>query len=139
MTTTKQVTRLPIFSESYGGTDVKNWRHDPTIAAIIQATFPNYRKQTVRIVARASVELQDLNWSGGTRSEYKACKVDGEFIGSTARFHQYAPWDARQVEGLSVPIPQGAIVVRGGYFCGKESTITLHVNPADMPRLITKA
>jgi hypothetical protein len=139
MTTTNQVVRKPVFSESYGCTEVKNWRHDPTIAAIVRATFPDYRKQTVRIKATASVELQDLNWSGGTRSEYRACKVDGEFIGSTARFHQYAPWDARQVEGLSVPIPQGAIVVCGGHFCGKESTLTLNVNPADMPRLLTKA
>jgi len=119
--------------------EIKDWQKDRTIAAIVKATFPDYRRKTVYVRATDCVTLTDLNWSGGTRSEYRACKVNGEFVGSTDRFHQYAPWDSRQVEGLKVPIPAGAIVVRGGHFCGKVSLLTLHVNPADMPRLLPKA
>ena len=117
----------------------RNWRKDNSLRAIVQGTFPDYRKHKVFIHAAESVTLLDLNWSGGTRCEYAACKVDGGFIGNTDRFHEYAPWDSRQVEGLQVPIPPGAIVVRGGYFCGKASTLALYVNPADMPRLLPSA
>jgi hypothetical protein len=116
--------------------EIKGWQKDATIAPIVRATFPDYRRQKVYVRAAETVTLTDLNWSGGTRSEYRACKTDGEFIGSTDRFHQYAPWDGRQVEGLAVPVPRGSIVVRGGHFCGKESVLCLHVNPADMPKLL---
>jgi len=106
------------------------------VAQIIKATFPSYRKRKVYIRASETVSLQDLNWSGGTRSEYRACTLDGQSVGSLARFNAMAPWDSRQVEGVSLPLMAGAVVVRGGYFCGKESTITIHVHPADMPKYL---
>lgn len=106
------------------------------VAAILKATFPSYRKRKVSVVASESVSLQDLNWSGGTRSEYRACTIDGQSLGTLARFNAMAPWDSRQIEGASLPLVAGAVVVRGGYFCGKESTITIHVHPADMPKYL---
>ena len=102
-------------------------------AAIIRATFPAYRRKTVYVRAAESVELQDLNWSGGTRSSYRACTLDGRALGNADKYHAMAPWDARQVEGISLPIVPGACVVRGGTFCGKESKLTLYVHPSNMP------
>jgi len=108
------------------------------VAQIIKATFPSYRKRKVHIRACETVSLQDLNWSGGTRSEYRACTLDGKSLGGLDRFNAMAPWDSRQIEGVSLPLMAGAVVVRGGHFCGKESTITIHVHPADMPKYLPK-
>lgn len=118
--------------------EIKGWQKEPSIVAIVRATFPHYRRKTVYVRASETIQFQDLNWSGGTRSEYRACTVNGQAAGSMDRYHQYAPWDARQVEGKEIPIPPGMIVVRGGHFCGKESILTLHVNPADMPKYLPK-
>ena len=104
------------------------------IPQVIKATFPAYRKRTVLVLAAESITLHDLNWSGGTRSEYKACTLDGKPLGNTDKYNAMAPWDSRQVEGKSLPLVPGACVVRGGYFCGKESRLTVYVHPADMPR-----
>lgn len=117
---------------------IENWKADPTIAAIVRATFPDYRRKAVTIQADSSVTLHDLNWSGGTRNDYRACTVEGEFAGSTARYSQCAPW-RNPAEGAEMPIPVGMIVVRGGTFCGKPSMLSLHINPADMPKYLPKA
>jgi hypothetical protein len=119
--------------------EINNWQKDPTIRAIVNATFPGYRRRKVLIRACEEVGLDDLNWSGGTRSEYRTCTLDGQPVGSSARYNAMAPWDAGQIEGKQLPIPQGFLVVRGGYFCGKESLLSIYVNPADMPRYVTHA
>ena len=116
--------------------EINGWQKDASVAAIVKATFPSYKRKKVYIRASETVMFQDLNWSGGTRSEYRACTLDGQPAGSMDRYHALAPWDSRQVEGQSVPVPAGMIVVRGGHFCGKESILCLHVNPADMPRYL---
>ena len=116
--------------------EIKGWAKDRGLAAVVQATFPQYKRKKVYVRAAESVTFYDINWSGGTRSEYRACTLDGQQLGSLDRYHALAPWDPRQIEGKTVPVPAGAVVVRGGYFCGKESILTLHVNPADMPRYV---
>jgi hypothetical protein len=116
--------------------EINAWQKNPSIAAIVKATFPDYRRKKVWLRAADTITFYDLNWSGGTRSEYRACTTDGQSAGSMAKYHTYAPWDARQVEGQSVPIPAGMIVVRGGDFCGKQATLCFHVNPADMPKYL---
>ena len=108
-------------------------------AAIIKATFPAYRRKTVYVRPAESVVLQDLNWSGGTRSEYRACTLDGVALGNSEKYHAMAPWDARQVEGQKLPVMPGACVVRGGHFCGKESKLTIYVHPSNMPAYLAQS
>lgn len=115
--------------------EINNWKKDPTIVAIVKATFPDYRRQKVYVKPGEAVELHDLNWSGGTRSEYRACSLSGVSAGDASRYNACAPW-ANPAEGLRVSIPAGMVVVRGGHFCGKVSALTLHVNPSDMPKYI---
>lgn len=103
---------------------------------IIQATFPDYRKRDVIIDAREMVTLHDLNWSGGTKSEYRACAIDGETNSRRLDMGRPAPW-ANPYEGLTVPIPIDCVVAEAGYFCGKPRTMRLYVNPANMPKFIT--
>jgi hypothetical protein len=119
-------------------TEIKGWKKDATIAAIVRATFPKYNKQKVYIEARETVTLHDLNWGGGTRNEYRACTLNGVATGNLARWNQVAPWN-NTAEGMTVPVPAGVVVVRGGHFCGKESSLCIIVNPADMPKYLPAA
>ena len=119
--------------------EITNWPKDRGIALIVKATFPSYKRKKVLVRASETITFSDLNWSGGTRLEYRACTLAGHELGSMDKYHAYAPWDPRQVEGQSVPIPVGSVVVRGGYFCGKESLLTIHVHPADMPKYLARA
>ena len=103
---------------------------------IVDATFPDYRKREVVIDACESVIFHDLNWSGGTKSEYRACAIDGTSNGQRLNMGRPAPWD-NPYEGLTVNIPVDCIVAQCGYFCGKPGTLYLHVNPANMPLFLT--
>ena len=95
----------------------------------------SYRKRKVYIRAAESITLYDLNWSGGTRNQYAVFTVDGQAGPTAAKYNQLAPW-ANPAEGASLPIPEGFVVVESGHFCGRESTARIHVNPANMPRLL---
>lgn len=109
------------------------------VASIVRAAAKNYRKRTVSVVPTESVTLHDLNWSGGTRSEYATVEIATlRRIGDLSRYHMMAPWN-NPAEGATLPIVPGVIVVRTGFFCGKESEATLYVHPADMPKTLPGA
>jgi len=105
------------------------------VAPIVNGSFPQYRGRKYRIVASETVTLTDLNWSGGTRSQYRAVMLDGKPLGNADRFNQVAPW-ANPAEGITIPIPVGTCVVEHTMFCGKDLGIKVWVNPADMPKLL---
>lgn len=102
---------------------------------ILYATAGKYKKRTVRVVATESVHISDLNWSGGTRSSYRACTLDGRPVGNLDKYHRPAPWN-NPAEGQTLPTVPGTVVVEFGYFCGKESVATIYVHPSDMPKLL---
>ena len=108
------------------------------VKGIIAATFPSYRRREVRIQPRESVTLHNLNWSGGTRAEYKACTITGEPLRARNDMNAPAPWD-NPFEGKTVPIPPGVVIVEGGYFCGKVGLLYIHCHPSDMPRYLPAA
>ena len=115
--------------------EIAGWRKDKSIAAIVAATFPDYRRTKVVVEAREKVTLYGLNWEGGSRSEYRSCTLNGEALGSAARANATAPW-VNAAEGSEMPIPAGAALVKGGHFCGKVATLYIYMNPADMPRML---
>ena len=97
----------------------------------------NYRKRKANINVTTHVTLCDLNWSGGTRSEYHTMSlVTGETL-SHAHFSNPAPWNNHR-EGVTVEIPLDTIVIRTGHFCGKASTATIYVHPDNMAKLLPK-
>jgi len=106
------------------------------VADIVRATFPDYTAKKFAIQASETITLHDLNWSGGTRSQYRTCTLDGQPTGSADKFNAMAPWD-NPAEGQTLPIPAGFAVVRSCMFCGKDLGLTITVNPADMPKYIT--
>lgn len=94
-----------------------------------------YRRRTVWVEAAESVTTYGLNWSGGSRSEYTALTLEGKKVGDMSRYNMIAPWQ-NPAEGARLPIPQGVVVVKHGFFLGKPSHATIYVNPADMPRIL---
>lgn len=105
------------------------------VETLVKATFPEYRGRKFKVVAAEKVGLYDLNWSGGTRNQYRACTVTGHSTGGSDRYNAMAPWN-NPAEGAMLPVPIGCVVVRHGMFCGKDLGLTVYVNPADMPRLL---
>jgi len=103
---------------------------------IVKATFPSYKRRQVVIKTSETVTFHDLNWSGGSRSEYRACSVDGKPIDSRVNMNGPAPW-ANPFEGKQITLPVGAVIVEGGYFCGKTSMLYIHVHPENMPKFLT--
>ena len=104
---------------------------------LIKATFPKYRKRKVYVRASTKIMFYDLNWSGGTKSEYRACTIAGKPIQSNVNMGLPAPWN-NPYEGLEIDIPLGAVIAEGGYFCGKERVITFHVHPDNMPKVLNE-
>jgi hypothetical protein len=105
------------------------------VRAIINATFPEYRRKKVWVYVAETVTLHDLNWCGGTRMQYRGATLNGQFAGSADKHNAVAPWENR-AEGATIPIPQGHVVVSCGHFCGKPSMLSIYVHPADMPKLL---
>jgi hypothetical protein len=104
------------------------------VKEIIKATFKDYRKRKVWVTPTTKVKFWGVNWSGGSVSFYRACTIDGKpLVGPDMSLA--APWD-NPYEGLEVDLPKGAVIVKGGFFCGKPSQITLYVHPDNMPRMI---
>ena len=112
---------------------VKVSRRD--VDAIVRATFPDYRGRKLRVAAAETVTLHDLNWSGGTRAQYRSCTLAGRFLGGADKFNAQAPW-ANDGEGVALPVPAGSCLVEHSIFCGHDCGLTIFVNPADMPKYL---
>lgn len=108
------------------------------VAAIVAATFPEYRGRKIRLVAEDSLLVHELNWSGGARNQYRGCTLTGERTGDLDRYNACAPWN-NGAEGQTTRIPLGAVVVRHSFFQGQDCGLTISVNPGDMPRLLPAA
>lgn len=104
------------------------------IKDIIAATFPDFKGRKVSISSRGKVTFVDLNWSGGRRSEYVACTIEGKPLASMAKHNATAPW-LNKAEGATIDIPDGALVVELARE-GSKQFLYLHANPANMPKLL---
>ncbi len=105
---------------------------------IRRATFPEYTGRKFNLEATEQVTLYDLNWSGGTRAQYRAATLSGQATGNASKFNACAPWD-NPAEGKTVPVPPGACLVRHHDFCGHDMGLTFYVNPANMNHLALPA
>jgi hypothetical protein len=110
-----------------------------SVQKIILATFPSYKRHKACVQAAESVTLNDLNWSGGTRAEYRAYDIE------TGQFSYALPpmgseddprsWPDR-LEGQSFLLPPGVIIVRGGSSGGKPAMLMLYVHPSNIDKLL---
>ena len=105
------------------------------VFAVVNATFPNYKGRKFRIQPAEAVGFYDLNWSGGTRNQYRACAIDGSPIDSKYNLNSPAPWN-NPFEGKRIELPMDVVIVEHSMFCGKDVGLRIYVNPANMPRLL---
>lgn len=105
------------------------------VPAIVNATFPGYKGRKIGVKAVESVTFIDVNWSGGTRSQYRACALDGTPTERQPNMGAMPPW-ANPFEGKTVALPAGFVIVEHVMFCGKDLGLRIYVNPADMPKLL---
>ena len=102
------------------------------VAPILAASFPEYRGRTIKIEFTDKVKFYDTNWGGGTRNQYHALTMDG--LGK--RVCVRAPW-ANPIEGQTVILQPGLIVVCHTIFCGQDLGITIYAHPDMKPRMLT--
>lgn len=138
MVKTPQIEAIQGFAPLGLSDSVKVTRND--VAQIIRATFPSYkgRKITVKPKASIAIDSSGLNWSGGTRYQYRACTLEGQATGNLDRHNASAPWE-KAPGSHSVEVLQGHVIVEHCMFCGKDLGLRIYVNPADMPKLLGRS
>ena len=95
----------------------------------VKRLFPGYRKRKVVVKNGSAVTLSNLNWDGGSRSEYFLVDLVRNTVIPIGN-NTAAPWNNPD-EGRSVTVEPGTAVVKTGTFCGKPSTMVITFNPAD--------
>lgn len=109
----------------------------PELIRVIRAVDPKYRKHKAIVHVAAKVALSGTYWDGGSRSSYAAVNLTTLAVGSAGG---YAP---PQFGGPrtdpEVDLPEGAVIVRTGTFCGKQAAATVFINPANVAKLLPGA
>ena len=114
---------------------------DASIRAIVGATFPAYRGRKFAIEGDGRPVSVTSYWGGGSRDYFAAIDMRSLKGGGRPRVmavpQNGTPFDGGPVAPDGVVVPEGYAIVEHSIFCGKDVGITIHVNPADMPRYIT--
>ena len=110
MTRTPQVEALPGMTPLGISEPIKVDKRD--VAQIIRATFPGYLGRKVFVRAKSSISIchSDLNWSGWTRYQYRACTLSGQSTGSLDKHNASAPWE-KAPGSTTIPIEPGCCVI----------------------------
>ena len=96
---------------------------------ILRATFPGYRGRKISVVFTEKVRFSNLYWCGGSHADYMALRSDGSVRG----LQTDDPWKDKR-EGSCVDLPDGVIVVKHEFFCGKDTGITIYAHPSLAPK-----
>lgn len=102
----------------------------PELAALTKVV--GSRKRSLTFTVCEEVTLYGRYWSGGTRHEYFAVNIETKKVIK-------APdcWNPlRNVENVTVPIPEGIVIVEAGTFCGKPSVPHIYINPINTAKLL---
>lgn len=91
-------------------------RTTPRDRQIVKAAFPEFKGRKISIDFSGTVTFWDTNWSGGTRSYFKAIHLS---TGKTQGLAIPAPW-INVIEG------KGCAVVELRHFCGQPPTARVY-------------
>ena len=103
-------------------------RKDPTIARLIQATFPSYRGAKVQVTTGETYTPENY-WSGGSKTYAVALSLETSAVSQLNRATENPMNNAAHV---TVPIPQGVAIVEHVIFDGKDSGIRIIVHPENL-------
>ena len=94
-----------------------------------------YRRKKLHVIAVDSVTLTDLNWCEGTRNTYHAMVLETGELKTASQLSVPHPMD-NEMEGVRVALIPDHVIIRTGFFCGKESLMTIYVHPNNMPKFL---
>jgi len=106
---------------------------DATMKQIVAACYPAYRGRKYRIKAQTHPLNVQSYWDSGSRSYFTFYNLGTKAL---AQVPAQSIFD-KQVRGAdSVTLPDGIICVEHSIFMGKDTGITIHVNPSNMAALL---
>jgi hypothetical protein len=106
---------------------------DSLVKRILQATYPSYRGRKITLVAQSYPLNVKSYWDGGSRSFFMFLRLDTfQAVAMPAQ----SAYDAQGRGADSVTLPEGIACVEHCIFCGKDTGIRIHVNPANITKLL---
>ena len=95
------------------------------VREFVEASGYKGRKFEVEVRSTFTVPSDAGLWYGGTCEKFYSLSPDGS---EAARLNNAAPW--RECgRGETVSIPEGVLLARRSWFCGKDSGFTFYVAP----------
>lgn len=106
---------------------------DVLVRRIVSATYPAYRGRKITLCPQSYPLNVKSYWEGGSRSYFAFLRLDtfqASAMPAQSGFDQ-------QIQGAdSVTLPEGIACVEHVYFCGTDLGLRIHVNPANMAKLL---
>jgi hypothetical protein len=112
--------------------------NEPGIGPIARAAFPDNRKP-IQVCEFRGPQNVNSYWDGGSKDEYRLVHlVTGQvWHAPTSHPHFDRKEDGSRCGGLEIrELPENVALVSGGYFCGKPATITVHLRPENMVKML---
>jgi hypothetical protein len=106
---------------------------DPTVRAIVQATFPGYRGKKFKLSTTPPSVLRSY-WDGGSKTDYAFFCLPTQGTAPVATNHPF--FNAGNPTNLPDGLPRGIVLVAHTISCGKDMGITIYANPADIAPML---
>lgn len=111
---------------------IKVSKSDKTLKAIVLACYPEWAGRKLFVCAATDYDMANY-WDGGSRDYAMAFNLTTK-IASEPAYATTNPMN--RVAHKTVQIPEGVVIVEHSYFCGKDSGVTIYVNPANLARFL---
>ena len=111
----------------------------PEIARIIQASFPDNHKPAVSVEVFQPRSLNSY-WDGGSKNAYVFVRLaDHKAVDvPTSHPHFDRRNDGSRMGNVELTqLPEGVVLVHGGYFCGKKRQLTIYTRPDGLAAKLT--
>lgn len=121
----------------------------PEVKRVICAAFPGYKKHNAFLSEFSEGSSVTINsyWDGGSRSVFVLVDLATlQHKDLPTQSHPYFDMRSVSTETPDVVVtrgivdlkrlPEGIALVEGGTFCGKLATAHVHVNPANLTKLL---
>jgi len=111
----------------------------PEIARIIQASFPDNHKPAVSVEVFRPRSLNSY-WDGGSKDEYVFVRLEDHKAVEIPTSHPYYDRrnDGSRMGNVELTqLPEGVVLVHGGYFCGKKIQLTIYTRPDGLAAKLT--
>jgi hypothetical protein len=109
---------------------IKVSKSDKSIKAVVSACYPEWTGRKISVQPATSYQLMDY-WSEGSRNFVRAYDLASGKVADNQAGNPFTDKAHARVE-----IPDGILFVQHSIFCGKDSGITIYVNPANLTKFL---